>query len=80
MIVNNILFFLFWIQDTHLKKLGHYTKEFLWLGSPWTCKKKRRHYQSFRRNGVKISVSVLFLTSCDVFDLLYPCRLCADPF
>lgn len=38
-------------------KLGHHTREFLWLGSQWTCKKRRKHYKAFRRNGVKISVN-----------------------
>uniref|UniRef100_A0A5B6ZQB1 BAH domain-containing protein n=1 Tax=Davidia involucrata TaxID=16924 RepID=A0A5B6ZQB1_DAVIN len=44
------------LKDVQLRKLGHHTTEFLWLGSPWTCRKRRRHYQSFRRNGVKISL------------------------
>ncbi|OIW06927.1 hypothetical protein TanjilG_18315 [Lupinus angustifolius] len=44
------------LKDDQLRKLSHGTKEFLWLGSPWTCRKRRKHYQSFRRNGFKISV------------------------
>ncbi|KAF9677338.1 hypothetical protein SADUNF_Sadunf08G0097400 [Salix dunnii] len=38
------------------QKLGHYYPKILWLGSPWTCKKRRKHYESFCKDGAKISV------------------------
>ncbi|KAJ6429774.1 hypothetical protein OIU84_021218 [Salix udensis] len=44
------------LKDIQSQKLGHYYPIFLWLGSPWTCKKRRKHYESFCKDGVKISV------------------------
>ncbi|KAI3497896.1 hypothetical protein L2E82_13864 [Cichorium intybus] len=42
-------------KDTSRFKLQN-KQEFLWVGSFWTCKKKRKHYESYTRSGVKISV------------------------
>ncbi|KAG6532968.1 uncharacterized protein LOC121973883 [Zingiber officinale] len=38
------------------KKTRHCSSEFQWLGAPWQCKKRKRHYRSFSKNGVTISV------------------------
>ncbi|XP_030552101.1 uncharacterized protein LOC115756453 isoform X1 [Rhodamnia argentea] len=43
-------------RDSLTAKLGHSSKEIQWIGSPWTCKKKRKHFPSFLRKGVKVSV------------------------
>ncbi|KAF6137297.1 hypothetical protein GIB67_036334 [Kingdonia uniflora] len=42
-------------KDLDLRRSGHYN-DFLWIGPSWTCRKRRRHYESFFRNGIAISV------------------------
>ncbi|XP_073154770.1 uncharacterized protein [Henckelia pumila] len=44
------------IKDARTHSLSRYRTEFMWIGSPWTCRKRRSHYESFCRNGVLISV------------------------
>lgn len=43
-------------RDSQTAKLGHSSKEIQWVGQPWICKKKRNHFPSFLRRGVKVSV------------------------
>ncbi|RZB98931.1 uncharacterized protein LOC114422899 isoform X2 [Glycine soja] len=44
------------LKDNQLQKMHSCTKEFSWIGLPWTCKKRRKHYQAYKRNGFQISV------------------------
>jgi hypothetical protein len=43
-------------KEMQLRKVGHCANDFQWLGSPLSSRKKRKHYQSFQCNGVRISV------------------------
>ncbi|KAK7407555.1 hypothetical protein VNO78_09508 [Psophocarpus tetragonolobus] len=43
-------------KDNQLPKMRNCTKEFSWIGLPWTCRKRRKHYQAYERNGFQISV------------------------
>lgn len=42
--------------DAHLQEMSQHTTEFLWMGSAWSCRKKRKHYEAYSRSGVRISV------------------------
>ncbi|KAJ4960195.1 hypothetical protein NE237_020105 [Protea cynaroides] len=43
-------------KNLRVQKLGYLPKGFSWVGSSWTCRKRRRHYPSFCRNGFTIYV------------------------
>ncbi|CAJ1932329.1 unnamed protein product [Sphenostylis stenocarpa] len=44
------------LKDNQGQKMHNCTKEFSWIGFPWMCRKKRKHYQAYKRNGFQISV------------------------
>ncbi|XP_010551277.1 PREDICTED: uncharacterized protein LOC104821945 [Tarenaya hassleriana] len=44
------------LKDAHYPEQVH-SKNFSWMGTPWICKKRRKHYPSFCRNGVRVSVN-----------------------
>lgn len=39
------------------RKIRPTSKGITWLGSSWTCRRRLRHYESFRRSGITISVN-----------------------
>ncbi|XP_058775356.1 uncharacterized protein LOC131649620 isoform X2 [Vicia villosa] len=45
------------VKDNKMQKMRNCTHPFSWVGLPWTCRKRRNHYQSFERNGFQISVN-----------------------
>lgn len=44
------------LKANKMREVVQTTPSFMWVGSPWICRKKRMHYPSFRRNGVQIYI------------------------